>query len=85
METTTGSGHIAIPLVVSEHEKLTVRLVLFHPAALGGGFTEATICGGTVSIPINSIVIPLPALPRSSTVNVLSFSSGARRTMNGNS
>ena len=74
VETVTGELQLATPLVAPEHEKVTVTLVLFQPAAFGGGLTEAVIFGGVSSVPANSMVSPLPGLLRSSTVNVLFLS-----------
>ena len=54
--TETGLGQVATPLVASEQVNVTVTLVLFHPAALGNGFTKAVIVGGVLSTPITVIV-----------------------------
>src|SRR5262245_58561171 len=76
VEMTTGSGQLATPLMASEQVKLTVTLALLHPDVLGYGFTESAIVVRSLSIPINSIVIPLLGWMRSSTVIVLLASNG---------
>src|SRR5689334_16057151 len=67
--TATGSGHVAMPLVVSEQVKLTIALELFHPAALGAGVTTPVIVGATLSTPIIWILRLSPGEPRMSIVN----------------
>ena len=39
-----------MPLPLSEHVKLTVMLLLFQPAALGGGVAVAVMVGGVLSM-----------------------------------
>jgi hypothetical protein len=43
-----GGGQLAIPEVASLHVKVTVTVVLFHPAALAAGLASAVITGGSL-------------------------------------
>ena len=66
--------------MVSAHVKLTVTLLLFQPAALGAGLSDAAMVGGVLSTPMIWTVMPPPGLPLSSTeswllaANVIGFS-----------
>ena len=77
---TTGRVHEVVPLVSSEHEKLTVVSELFHPAAFGVGVTVAAMLGGVLSsftvtdtvavFPAVSTAVPTTTWPAVSVVTV---------------
>ena len=67
----TGDVHDATPEVLSAHVKVTVTLLLFHPAALGPGLAEAVIVGRSLSTPLMVTVTELPTPPRTVTLIVL--------------
>ena len=69
MLTRTGAGQKSTPLVASEQVKLTVTLLLFHPAAFGKGLTLDTIIGATLSTPIICNVRLSSGFPLSTTDN----------------
>src|SRR4029077_659691 len=61
--TNTGDVQLWIPAVASAHAKLTVASVLFQPAPLAAGDTDAVMVGDTSSDPRIVTDIPDPALP----------------------
>src|SRR5258708_3904555 len=60
--TATGDEQDATPLNASEHEKLTVTLELFQPAASGGGLIVPEMVGGVMSrFTVTDVVAVFPA------------------------
>src|SRR5260370_4864173 len=58
----TGDEQDATPLNASEHEKLTVTLELFQPAASGGGLIVPEMVGGVMSrFTVTDVVAVFPA------------------------
>ena len=72
--TVTGGEQVFTPDTESLQVKVTVTLVLFHPAAFGGGFCVAVMVGGggvvTVAVVVAVPVAFRPSVTERVTVNV---------------